>query len=79
VALRDYTSLFQHFLIRAFLLVLGPVGFIYAMLYLRILFWPFLFACFAVAYLLAEHFANTKQRRRWKFWEPRKKTSLERR
>jgi hypothetical protein len=71
VALRDYSSLLQNLSLRLFLLVLGPVGFIYAMVYLRIFFWVLLALAYTVAYLsVSWHYRKTVPRRRSKWWEP---------
>ena len=71
MALSDYSSLLQNLSLRLFLLVLGPVGMMYAMLILRIWFWGFLFLSETVLYLLAEwHYRNSIPRRRAGWWEP---------
>jgi hypothetical protein len=73
MALSDYKPILQHVLLRMFTIIFGPVAFIYAMLTLRILFWPFLVGIYALVYLYAEyHYRHRTQRRRWRFWEPKK-------
>ena len=72
VALGTAKPLFSTFFVVLYLSVLGPIGFIYAMVELRIYFWPLLLSLTSLVYLLVEHFDKRKPRRRWKFWEPHK-------
>lgn len=70
MALGTLKPLLDTFAIVLYLSIAGPIGFIYAIVELRIFFWPFLVSLTAVSYLLAEHFDKRKPRRKWKFWEP---------